>query len=158
AERKLALILSDYPTRGGRTGFAVGLDTPASVCSILDELRATGYAAPRDFNGIALMRELTSGDAKLTLSLDRYRAWLNTLPSALRTDLTAASGTPEDDRAVRQGSFHFKAIRSGNVLIAVQPERAGGGDRKASYHDLALPPAHAYLAFYLLLREIERVH
>jgi cobaltochelatase CobN len=28
AERKLALVLSDYPARGGRTGYAVGLDTP----------------------------------------------------------------------------------------------------------------------------------
>lgn len=33
-ERKLALVMSDYPARGGRAGFAVGLDTPASVAAI----------------------------------------------------------------------------------------------------------------------------
>ncbi len=43
AERRLALVLSDYPTRGGRAGFAVGLDTPASVSAILTLLREAGY-------------------------------------------------------------------------------------------------------------------
>ena len=31
----LALVLSDYPARGGRAGYAVGLDTPASAAAIL---------------------------------------------------------------------------------------------------------------------------
>jgi cobaltochelatase CobN len=48
-ERRLGLILSDYPARGGRAGFAVGLDTPASACAILDLLAAEGYDAARAF-------------------------------------------------------------------------------------------------------------
>lgn len=43
AERKLALVLSDYPARGGRTGYAVGLDTSESTLEILRLLRAAGY-------------------------------------------------------------------------------------------------------------------
>ena len=35
AERKLALVLSNYPARGGRAGYAVGLDSVASVVEIL---------------------------------------------------------------------------------------------------------------------------
>ena len=31
AEKSLALILSDYPARRGRGGYAIGLDTEASV-------------------------------------------------------------------------------------------------------------------------------
>jgi hypothetical protein len=42
-ERRLALVLSDYPHRGGRRGYAVGLDTPASVCEILTLLACEGY-------------------------------------------------------------------------------------------------------------------
>jgi cobaltochelatase CobN len=42
-ERKLALVLSDYPARGGRAGYAVGLDTTASTLEILGLLRAEGY-------------------------------------------------------------------------------------------------------------------
>jgi len=42
-ERKLALVLSDYPARGGRAGYAVGLDTTASALEILRMLHAEGY-------------------------------------------------------------------------------------------------------------------
>jgi cobaltochelatase CobN len=43
SERKIALVLSDYPARGGRAGYAVGLDTTASALEILQLLRAAGY-------------------------------------------------------------------------------------------------------------------
>ena len=44
AERRLALVMSDYPARGGRAGFAVGLDTPASVAAIRKLLAEAGYS------------------------------------------------------------------------------------------------------------------
>ncbi|MGT2482035.1 cobaltochelatase subunit CobN [Methylobacterium oryzae CBMB20] len=40
AARRVALVLSDYPARGGRAGFAVGLDTPASAGAIAADLAA----------------------------------------------------------------------------------------------------------------------
>ena len=43
AERRLALVMSNYPARGGRTGYAVGLDSAASVAEILGLLRAEGF-------------------------------------------------------------------------------------------------------------------
>jgi len=43
AQRRLALVMSDYPSRGGRAGFAVGLDTPASVAAIRELLVEAGY-------------------------------------------------------------------------------------------------------------------
>lgn len=42
-ERRLALVMSDYPARGGRTGYAVGLDSVQSVVEILRLLRDEGY-------------------------------------------------------------------------------------------------------------------
>jgi len=42
-ERRLALVLSNYPARGGRAGYAVGLDTTESALEILRLLRAEGY-------------------------------------------------------------------------------------------------------------------
>jgi cobaltochelatase CobN len=43
AERKVALVLSNYPARGGRAGYAVGLDTTESTLEILGLLRSAGY-------------------------------------------------------------------------------------------------------------------
>lgn len=42
-ERRIAVVLPDYPAAGGRTGYAVGLDVPASVLALLDDLRDAGY-------------------------------------------------------------------------------------------------------------------
>ncbi len=43
AEKSLALILSDYPARRGRGGYAIGLDAEASVAEIIEALREAGY-------------------------------------------------------------------------------------------------------------------
>ncbi|MFF1869022.1 cobaltochelatase subunit CobN [Streptomyces sp. CB03911] len=42
AERRLALVLSAYPTKHARVGNAVGLDTPASAVRLLTRLREEG--------------------------------------------------------------------------------------------------------------------
>jgi cobaltochelatase CobN len=42
-ERRVALMLSAYPTKHARIGNAVGLDTPASVIALLAAMRDAGY-------------------------------------------------------------------------------------------------------------------
>src|SRR5690606_37028387 len=41
--RKLAILIPDYPSAPGRTGYAVGLDVPSSVLAMLHDLKAEGY-------------------------------------------------------------------------------------------------------------------
>ncbi|HCP22568.1 MAG TPA: cobaltochelatase subunit CobN, partial [Dehalococcoidia bacterium] len=43
SEKKIAIILSNYPTKDARVGNAVGLDTPASVVNILNAMKDAGY-------------------------------------------------------------------------------------------------------------------
>ena len=43
AERKIAIMLSAYPTKHSRIGNAVGLDTPVSVIRLLRAMREAGY-------------------------------------------------------------------------------------------------------------------
>ena len=44
SERRVAILLPDYPGAPGRTGYAVGLDVPASVLALLADLGEAGYA------------------------------------------------------------------------------------------------------------------
>jgi cobaltochelatase CobN len=44
AEKRLALLLSDYPARRGRGGYAIGLDAEASVAEIVGALQEAGYS------------------------------------------------------------------------------------------------------------------
>ena len=43
-ERRIAVLMPDYPGAPGRTGYAVGLDVPASVLALIDDLAAAGYS------------------------------------------------------------------------------------------------------------------
>ena len=42
-QRRIAIVLSAYPTKHSRIGNAVGLDTPVSVIKLLRAMRAAGY-------------------------------------------------------------------------------------------------------------------
>jgi cobaltochelatase CobN len=154
-ERRLALVMSDYPARGGRAGFAVGLDTPASALAIRELLAQAGYDAGGGAqSGPALMHLLTQGPADFTVPLDRYRDWLATIPADAREALFASHGPPEADPACDGARFRFRMARFGKLAIALQPPRDTSPERKARYHDPDAPPGHAYLAFYLGLREV----
>ena len=104
AERRLALVLSDYPARGGRTGYACGLDTPESVREIVSILHEAGYATGgADWPGArsSLASPIAIARDVLTVPLDRYREWLAALPAPVADAIAAAWGAPEDDPAVR---------------------------------------------------------
>ena len=159
-ERKLALFLSDYPNRAGRTGYACGLDTAESLVEIVTALRGAGYAVGQDaVEGGDLIARL-SGEAPsdtIRVPLEWYRAHLATLPAGVQDALASAWGAPDTDPAVRDGRFRFSCQRYGNLVVTLQPDRGSRGDRKASYHDLELPPRHAYVALYAWLRREECV-
>jgi cobaltochelatase CobN len=52
-KRRIAIVLSAYPTKHSRIGNAVGLDTPVSVIKLLRAMRAAGYdlGAPGEIPG-----------------------------------------------------------------------------------------------------------
>ena len=54
-----------------------------------------------------------------------------------------------DDPDLREGHFRFRACRCGNAIIALPPDRGRPANRRADYHDPALPPRHALVAFGL---------
>jgi len=166
-ERRVALVLANYPNRDGRIGNGVGLDTPASAASILEALRDAGYdvgAAPQD--GAGLMALMTGGVTNDLASLDRssenqgaetalpladYHAAFASVPETARNAMLERWGAPENDPFVSGGAFRLAVHRFGNIALAVQPARGYNIDPKASYHDPALPPPHAYLAFHVWL-------
>jgi len=146
-EKRLAIVLSNYPGRPHQIAHAVGLDALASVEALLSDLGEAGFdVEATEVPGDILLRE------ELTWSVAEYRAALSGLPRQLQDDLARAWGAPEDDPSCLGGAFRFAAIRCGKAIIAVQPERGEVGQRDADYHDLSRTPRHAYVAFHLWLR------
>ncbi len=150
-DRRLALVLSDYPARGGRTGYAVGLDTSASVVEILMLLRGEGYdVGTEPWQPADVERLLAGAVDHIEIPLARYREWLADLPPSLQRDLAETWGEPAQD-------FRLPVLRCGRVLVLLQPDRGTSLDRKLGYHDTSCPPSHAYVALYAWLREQERI-
>jgi cobaltochelatase CobN len=172
AERRVALVLANYPYRDGRIGNGVGLDTPASAAVILDALADAGYAmADRPRDGAELLARLLAGPTNdhgardrqenESLSLADYSAFFATLPRAVRDAVTQRWGAPEADPFYRAGRldcgrFAVPAIRLGHVAVAIQPARGYNIDPAASYHAPDLVPPHNYLAVYAWLRQAFR--
>ncbi|KPC52506.1 cobaltochelatase subunit CobN [Amantichitinum ursilacus] len=168
-DKKLALILANYPMSEGRIGNGVGLDTPASALGVLQMLADQGYQIgdlPRD--GDALIAQLTQGvtndpatralrPALQSYALADYLAQLAQLPPEIKAAIDARWGTPENDPTLRQGRFTIAGWRCGNVFVGIQPSRSRGEADYASYHDAELVPPHAYLAFYFWLRHAWRI-
>ncbi|WP_435244138.1 cobaltochelatase subunit CobN [Streptomyces sioyaensis] len=174
AEKRLALVLSAYPTKHSRIGNAVGLDTPASAVALLRRLRADGY----DF-GTEEVPGLESGDGDeliyalieagghdqewlteeqlarnpVRIPAADYRRWYATLPQELRDSVEQHWGPPPGEMFVDrsrnpEGDIVLAALRRGNLLVLIQPPRGFGENPIAIYHDPDLPPSHHYLAAY----------
>ncbi|WP_019202892.1 cobaltochelatase subunit CobN [Tsukamurella sp. 1534] len=171
AEKRIALMLSAYPTKHARIGNAVGLDTPRSALELIRRLRAEGY----DFGPSADIPGLDADDsdafihaviarggqdpdwlsderldaAEATVDPETYRAWFSTLPENLRNSVTEHWGeAPGSLFTTKDAGIAVAALRFGNLTVMVQPPRGFGENPVAIYHDPDLPPSHHYLASY----------
>jgi cobaltochelatase CobN len=168
SEHRVALVLSAYPTKHARIGNAVGLDTGASAVALLRRLRDEGW------QGIDALPGVESGEgdelihalieaggydenwltqSQLSANTNRvpastYAGWFEALPAGLRDRMTGHWGEAPGSLFVDQDDLVLAAIRSGNVVVLVQPPRGFGENPIAIYHDPDLPPSHHYLATY----------
>ncbi|GAA3240386.1 cobaltochelatase subunit CobN [Pseudonocardia petroleophila] len=163
AERKLAVVLSSYPTKHSRVGNAVGLDTPASAVVLLTALRDAGYTVgefPQDSDelihtliaagghDVEWLTEEQLSAAPARVHLADYREWFAALPTALTDGIVEHWGEAPGSLYVDGDDIVLASLTFGNVLLMIQPPRGFGENPIAIYHDPDLPPSHHYLAAY----------
>jgi cobaltochelatase CobN len=175
AEKRIALMLSAYPTKHARIGNAVGLDSPASLVALIRAMKDVGYdvgelPGVEQQDGDALMHALIAAGGQdedwlteeqlaanpVRISGERYTAWYATLPSDLRERIERHWGPPPGTLFTHDGGsgtdIVLAAMRANNVVVLVQPPRGFGQNPVAIYHDPDLPPSHHYLAAYYWVR------
>ncbi len=169
-ERRVALVLANYPNRDGRIGNGVGLDTPAGTVTVLQALKTAGYRVddiPKD--GDALVERLQEGPTNAELregriirediNLEVYREAFGKHGETPRRRMIKRWGPPEKaDGMMCRLAYAVPAYRCGNVAVCLQPARGYNVDPTASYHDPDLPPTHDYFAFYTWVREVFDAH
>lgn len=149
--RNIVILIPDYPSAPGRTGYAVGLDVPESVRRMLISLKRQGYAVEAiPETARHLLDRLDEGEA---FPLADYA-----LPGAVSGAVEATWGPSQDDAAVQNGAFRFRAARFGRITVALAPDRGRQADRRADYHDPALVPRHALIAFGQWMRHALAAH
>jgi cobaltochelatase CobN len=155
AERRIAIVIPDYPAATGRAGYAVGLDAPESVLALMRDLSEAGYRVESvPSTGGELMRLLEVPQP--AISVDAYRRALDALPGDAVAAVDKAWGAPDDD--LHQGMFGFRHRTFGNVTVMLAPDRGGMADRRTDYHDPVLPPRHDLVAFGIWLRDALGCH
>ncbi|MFW5779745.1 MAG: cobaltochelatase subunit CobN, partial [Coleofasciculus sp.] len=117
AERRIALILANYPNRDGRLANGVGLDTPASCVEILKALQAAGYQVEDSpETGDELIQRLTSGvtndpegwelrPVQQWLSEQEYQDYFDTLPLAVQQGICNRWDKESEESKLSQGGF-----------------------------------------------------
>jgi cobaltochelatase CobN len=172
-EKRIAFVLANYPTKDGRIGNGVGLDTPASTVNLLTALEAAGYPIqdiPEHGNALieALLGAVTNNPTTLhergcwqSLALEDYLHYFYQLPLDSQNAVWDRWGPPEDDHKCReqngQRRMMLAGIRLGETFVGIQPARGFNLDLAANYHDPDLIPPHSYLAFYFWLRHVYKV-
>ena len=166
ADKRVALVLANYPTRDGRIGNGVGLDTPAAALNILRAMQQQGYpVADLPDSGTALIHALLGGvtndleqldlrPCAQSMALDDYLAAFALLPEANQAAVRERWGEPAADPMFRNGRMMIAGLRMGLTFVGIQPARGYQVDVSAVYHDPDLVPPHGYLAFYFWLRHI----
>ena len=149
-EKRLAVVLSNYPGRPHQIAHAVGLDALASAEAMLSDLRCTGFDVGHASacSAIVYCVENSRGRCR-ELSRRACRACRG--PCRMTSPTAGARRKTTPSCARRRIPFR-RDSHAAKPSSRVQPERGETSARDADYHDLSRTPRHAYVAFYLWLR------
>jgi len=157
-ERKIALILANYPNRDGRLANGVGLDTPASCVAILQAMARAGYTIGNiPATGDDLIFALTQGVTNdpdgwqgrpvyQTLKAEAYRDYFAKLPPQVQQEVNERWGIFDGQ------DIPIAGLQLGNLFVAIQPSRGYDRDPSLNYHAPDLEPTHDYLGYYAWVR------
>ena len=169
AEKRVAIILSNYPTKDARIGNAVGLDTPASVINLLNALQKAGYQVEDiPANGDELVHRiiercsndresLTDEQMRLAVghvSSRQYHTWFQGFPAKVQKELVEAWGDPPGQVYRTGDSLAIAGLQLGNIFVGLQPPRGFGEHPISIYHSPDLTPTHHYIAYYRWIRDV----
>jgi magnesium chelatase subunit H len=157
AQRKLAIVLFNFPPNAGATGSAAHLAVFESLHATLHRLSGDGYAVDVPESVDALRETILHGNAA------QYGADANVAARVSADDHVRrekylgqieAQWGPAPGRQQSDGqSIHVLGAHFGNVFVGVQPAFGYEGDPMRLLFEHGFTPTHAFSAFYRYIRE-----
>ena len=162
ADRRIAIVLFNFPPNAGNTGTAAYLSVFESLFNTLVALRADGYQVTVPADVDALREQVIEGNAK------RFGALANVHVRIAADDHVRrerhleeierqwgpAPGRQQSDGA----SIHILGAQFGNVFVGVQPAFGYEGDPLRLLFERGFTPTHAFSAFYRWIRDDFAAH
>jgi magnesium chelatase subunit H len=156
-DRKVAIVIFNFPPNAGATGTAAFLSVFESLFNTLKAMKGAGYAVDLPASVDDLRDRLLNGNA------ERYGADANVLHRIPADDhvrretwlseIEAQWGPAPGKKQSDGSSIHVLGIELGNVLVSVQPAFGYEGDPMRLLFEKSFTPTHAFSAFYRYLRE-----
>ncbi|NES79013.1 MULTISPECIES: cobaltochelatase subunit CobN [unclassified Okeania] len=135
SQRRIALILANYPNRDGRLANGVGLDTPASCVEILQALQQAGYYLENiPATGDELIKCLTSGVKNdlesrelrpvfQSLSLAEFETYFASLPQVVQEKIIQRWGNINDRDFVMANTYFATDVQINSTKIPPSLEK-----------------------------------
>jgi magnesium chelatase subunit H len=162
AERRVGIVLFNFPPNAGSVGTAAYLAVFKSLHNTMRALRDAGYRVEVPDDADALRRGLLEGNAALHGTVANVAAKIPAedhirrqkwLPEIERT------WGPAPGRAQTDGANIFVlGERFGNVFVGIQPAFGYEGDPMRLLFEHGFAPTHAFAAFYRWLAEDFAAH
>ncbi|MEQ8858847.1 MAG: magnesium chelatase subunit H [Pseudomonadales bacterium] len=156
AERKVAVVLFDFPPNSGGTGSAAHLAVFPSLFNTLERLAREGYRVELPESVAELRDRLLNGNR------DRYGSAANVHTEIPLEEHVArephlaeieAQWGPAPGRIQTDGSnLQVLGARFGNVFVGVQPGFGYEGDPMRMLFERGFAPTHAFAAFYRYIK------
>ena len=160
AERKLGIVLFNFPPNSGATGTAAYLSVFQSLLNTLRSLKEAGYAVDLPADVDALKAAILEGNAA-RFGTDANVAARVPVDAHVRGERHLAEierqWGPAPGRHGTDGSSLFiLGAEFGNVFVGVQPAFGYEGDPMRLLFEGSFAPTHSFAAFYRWLRETYR--
>ncbi len=157
ADRKVGVVIFNFPPNAGNTGTAAYLSVFESLWRTLVAMKAEGYSVdlPRDVDDLRARviegnaaRHGAMANVHARVPVDehvRRERWLR----EIEAQWGAAPGKQQSDGR----SLFVLGERFGNVFVGIQPGMGYEGDPMRLLFEKGFAPTHAFSAFYRWLRE-----
>lgn len=158
AEKKVAVVLFNFPPNLGNAGTAAFLDVFSSVHTLLREMKAAGYAVEVSEDAETLRRAVVEGNAThygtdgnvgATLSLAEYRRLFPWYP-----EIEQYWGYAPGELLTNGRDFYILGQQFGNVFVAIQPSFGYERDPMRLLMGKDASPHHGFAAFYTWLDHV----
>ncbi len=162
AERKVAVVLFNFPPNAGSTGTAAFLAVFESLYNTMAAMQRAGYTIDLPDSVETLRNAILKGNAEHHGSHANVHAKISADDHVRREkhlrEIEAQWG-PAPGRHQSDGSnIFFLGAQFGNVLVGIQPAMGVEGDPMRLLFDKGFAPTHAFSAFYRYLREDFAAH